>query len=213
MLWEATRSIALVTAALAGITLFHPAACMANTAPPDQPSSPIPLSFDSELIQIFVEADSVCIVGTYYLTCRRGGKRPIRLHYPYPSDDRLGGARTLYLETRILGESWQPARYLELGDRNGAVWRIPPLDPGVEITVRTAYRQARHDNYANYIVTTTSTWNRPLQHVRFEIHLPPGTEPSYFSFPFELYEDGDQKFYVYEADGFLPDRDIVVEWE
>lgn len=213
MLRGVARSVALATVALVGITLFHPAACMANTVPPGQTPSPFPLSFDSELIQLFIEADSVRVVGTYYLTCRHGGGRPIRLHYPYPRDHRLGGARTLYLETQIPGESWQPARYLELADHSGASWWLPPLDPGAEITVRTAYRQARYENYAQYIVTTTSAWGRPLQRARFEIHLTPGAEPSHFSFPFELCEDGDQLYYVFEADSFQPNRDIVVEWE
>ena len=93
MLRGGARSVALATVALVCITLFHPAACMANTVPPGQTPSPIPLSFDSELIQLFIEADSVRVVGTYNMTCRQGRGRPIRLGYPYKRADLSTGIR------------------------------------------------------------------------------------------------------------------------
>jgi hypothetical protein len=78
--------------------------------------------------------------------------------------------------------------------------------------VHTIYRQALRGSYARYIVTTTKVWNEPLQHARFEIHLPPGAEPMRFSYPFVRQTDERGDYYLYETNDFWPDEDIVVEW-
>jgi hypothetical protein len=75
------------------------------------------------------------------------------------------------------------------------------------------YRQAIREKYARYIVTTTRAWQQPLRHARFEIRLPEGAEPTEFSFPFAPSRDSTGVVYVWEADAFYPDRDIVVRWK
>jgi hypothetical protein len=171
----------------------------------------LPLQFDSEIVRLFVEEDSLEVEGIYHFLCRSRRDAIVTLVYPYPVDSLLGGARSTLLECRAPGGPWQPMEFKELPQRPGVRWGIP-LGLGDTLEVRTVYRQALLSTYARYILTTTKSWGRPLKHARFEIHLPDGAEPLRFSYPFECQEVLGESLYLYEVENFMPERDIIVEW-
>jgi hypothetical protein len=184
------------------------------TAGADEPSRarPTPLRFESEIVRLLVNADSLTVEGIYVLSCDPDRTGFTTLLYPYPDDPRLGGARTLELACRVRPDPvWQPAAYRELPHNLGAHWRLP-LAPGDTLEVRTVYRQALHEAYARYIVTTVHGWRHPLRRARFEIMLPPDAEPTEFSFPFAPCDSLGPSVYCYEATDFRPDKDIEVRW-
>ncbi len=171
-----------------------------------------PLQFDSEVVRLFVEGDTLRVEG-YYKFLRRESSSPVAaLLYPYPADSSLGAAQTLSLEGRAPGSKWRPLEFTELPGSAGARWRVP-LDLGDTVEVRTVYRQEMRAHTARYIVTTTSVWKRPLREARFEIHLPQGATPTRFTYPFVRQESATGTFYEYEARDFAPAVDIVVEYE
>ncbi|MGD8396753.1 MAG: hypothetical protein PVF43_14885 [Candidatus Eiseniibacteriota bacterium] len=181
----------------------------------------LPVRFDSEIVRLVIEPDTVEVTGHYWLVCDPDFRHDVRLFYPYPEDSLLGGAHTLSLAWRTPGEPWREARFQEADgmpavpgttSRRGARWQLPPA-PGDTLEVRTVYRQALRSTYARYIVTTTRAWQRPLTRARFEIELPPGATPVRFSFPFRWHDAGDGGYYLFETTRFMPDEDIVVEWE
>ena len=172
----------------------------------------IPLRFDSEVIRLFVGNDTLRVEGTYRLICRPDAPPAISLLYPYPADSLLGVAETELLECRIPGGPWQSLDYEEYPRLPAARWRIP-LGLGDTLEVHTIYTQVLLTRYARYIVTSTQAWGRPLRHARFEIHLPADVTPVRFSFPFERQETNGHIYYLYEAENFLPDTDIIVHWE
>jgi hypothetical protein len=172
----------------------------------------IPLRFDSEVIKLFVGSDTLRVEGTYRLICRSDAPPRISLLYPYPADSLLGTAATVLLECRVPGGPWQSLEYEELPRLPAARWRIP-MDWGETVEVHTIYTQVLLSRYARYIVTTTQAWGRPLRHARFEIYLPENATPVHFSFPFERLESDGHVFYLYEAEEFSPDTDIIVRWE
>ena len=172
----------------------------------------LPVQFDSEIVRIFVEEDSLRIDGLYRLVCRDTSSIIPPLFYPDPADSLLGDARTLLLEARCAGEEWQSLPLIEHPQRPGVRWRFPQVGCD-SVDVHTVYRQARWANYGRYIVTTTQAWGRPLRHARFEVYLPAGARPVDFSFPFRRQEASNAVYYLFEADDFLPDRDIRFTWE
>lgn len=177
-----------------------------------QTARPTALRFESEIVLLHVAVDSLTVDGFYVMTCAPDRTGHATLVYPYPDDPRLGGARSLSLSCRVRPDTtWQAAEFRELPNNLGAHWRLP-LAPGDTIEVHTVYRQALHEDFACYIVTTVSGWEHPLRHARFEIELPPGTEPVAFSFPFEQCGDGSGNRWCYEAVDFRPDRDLEVRW-
>jgi hypothetical protein len=171
----------------------------------------LPLQFDSELIRLYIVADSLEVDGIYRFLCSSQEPPEMTLFYPYPQDSLLGGARMLHLEARAARGSWQPARFAETPLAHGGRWWVP-MDLGDSLEVRCIYRQALRTQYARYIVTTTRYWQRPLSHARFEIYLPKGAVPTHFSFPFQAQHEGGVQYYVYEAEQFMPTEDIIVEW-
>jgi hypothetical protein len=202
----------LVTALAAIGLLLGAAGAIAAAAPP---GVLLPLRFDSEVVRLFIEPDSVRIEGLYRFACAREAGAPLALFYPYPSDSLMGGARTLSLESRAPGEAWEPLRFEELPAGRGVRWWVPACRAET-LDVHTEYRQARRATHAVYIVTTTRMWGRPLRRARFEIFLPVriAGEPR-FSYPFQPLAPRTPEGwagYVYEATDFLPEREITVDW-
>lgn len=174
-----------------------------------QGARPSPLRFESEIVRLFVTADSLTVDGFYVMSCAPDREGFATLLYPYPRDSRLGDAQSLELAVRVRPDTtWQAAAFRELPDNRGAHWRLP-LAPGDTLEVHTVYRQTLHENFARYIVTTVSGWTHPLRHARFEITLPEAVGSPGFSFPFE--RCGENRW-CYEAVEFRPDRDIDVWW-
>jgi hypothetical protein len=170
-----------------------------------------PVRFLSEVVRLVVGVDSLTVEGTYRLLCRAGGPRGVPILYPYPSDDMMGGARTVILEGRSPAGPWRSLAFREVPGGLGAVWTIP-MDLADTLEVRTVYRQALDTMYARYIVTTTRSWGQPLERARFEIFLPRGARAESFSFPFTPGDCRGRPCYIYETTRFMPDRDIEVRW-
>lgn len=176
-------------------------------------------TFVSEDVVITVEPDSLRVEGRYILELG-DGTATTTLFYPFPHDADLGGALPVTLERRSLEQPGSPAR--APGIWTPAPWRLPPngsgmfwlLDaaPGARLEVRCVYRQARHADYARYIVTTVHNWGRPLVRATFAVALPATADAPEFSFPFAPGECDGRPCWKYAADDFLPDRDIVVRW-
>jgi hypothetical protein len=172
----------------------------------------LPAMFVAEHVALRVVPDSLQVDGVYVFVCRQDtASVPWRLLYPYPQDPLLGDARTVQLAYRLGAQPWQDLSWRELPGGRGALWSLP-LAAGDTLRVRTMYRQALRTTYARYIVTTTAAWGQPLQSARFTIHLPPGTVPEEFSFPFEPCGQDEPAAWCFEATDFLPDRDVTVRW-
>lgn len=170
-----------------------------------------PLRFDSEIIRLNILGDSLEVDGTYFFACQVPGDQPIALFYPFPKDSLLGGARMVDGRMRIGDGPWETLRFQEIPGRDGVRWWAPAC-PGDTIVMQGRYRQGLREKYARYIVTTTRAWRQPLRRARFEIRLPPGTEPVEFSFPFQETRDAAGVVYVWETESFYPDRDVTVRW-
>ena len=149
--------------------------------------------------------------GHYFLQGAGDRERVVLLSYPYPADERLGGAHTEFLRARTT-EDWIPLSFAERPAGDGARWWVP-VSPGQALEVHTVYHQQRLADYAHYIVTTTKQWRRPLARARFEVYLPDGAQPRSWSYPFVPGQGAQGACWIYEATDFWPDRDITVSWE
>jgi hypothetical protein len=176
-------------------------------------ASAVPVTFDSEVIKLFIEEDTLVVDGTYQLLCRPSDLEAMPLIYPFPKDSLLGEARMVLLEGRSPGGRWHPIPFEELPSYISAVRWLVPMDLGDTLQVRAVYHQALHDHYARYITTSTRAWGRPLRQARFEIYLPEHVSPIDFSFPFRADPVDGRNRFVYEVQDFLPDRDVIVRWK
>lgn len=194
---------------MSGLPLLAGLALLAAAGNEEEPPR-FPLQFESEIVRLSVEAESLRVEGLYVFRCSGSPLPAVSLLFPYPSDDLVGGARTLRLEVRAPGEPWRPLDFRELPQ--AALWRVP-LDLGDRVEIRTVYRQELVARYARYVVTTARAWGVPLRRARFEVRLPEAAVAPRFSLPFERREEGGETFWLYESAPFAPDRDVIVEWD
>jgi len=177
------------------------------------PSQSWPLEFESEVVKLYVEEDSVRVEGIYRMICHPSLAGAVPLYYPFPEDSLLGGTRMVKLLMRIPGSPWQPLNYQGV-PASGGVRFLVPLKINDAIDIYAIYRQEIRGNYARYIVESTQAWQQPLKSARFEIYLPDGAEPVSFSYPFKKKKSDEEGiFYLYETKDFMPGEDIKVTWE
>jgi hypothetical protein len=209
-----------IPAVVAALVAVLVAVLGAVTAVSAQGRHSAPVMFDSEIIRLYVERDTLEVEGIYLLLCNPESIPEVTLFYPYPARDYLGEAHTVLLEARPPGGQWRTLRFVEhpvprslpTGEMSGGARWWVPLTMGDSLEVRTVYRQAVRGDCATYIVRTTRAWGRPLENARFEIHLAQGLSPVSFSFPFRNVATPQGTYYLYEASNFSPDSDIDVCW-
>jgi hypothetical protein len=187
--------------------------CLLLAAPVEALSARFPLLFDSEVVRLSVQRDSLEVDATYsFVVIEHGLVRPISMLNPYPADSLLGKARTTSLSARDGGADWRLLPIVEDEHNQYAHWTVPPPLSDT-LVIHTIYRQKLRTDYARYILTSTQNWERPLSRARFEITLPAGATDAVFSFPFVQEKRGEQEVWVYEATKFLPKKDIIVRWK
>ncbi|MCK4412784.1 MAG: hypothetical protein KAY32_04505 [Candidatus Eisenbacteria sp.] len=206
----AVSRIALVLLLGLSLAILWIAALPALPETPGAQAAGPQAQFHSEVIRLLVQPGRLTVNALYrFVAPEEARVRPMLLFFPYPQDSLLGQAEMAMLEVAPPDGNWHPAGFTESPDGRGARWRIPlPADTTL---VRAVYHQALYAEYARYIVTTTSVWDRPLVHARFEIFLPESARAPEFSFPFQAPDEPGAP-YVYEEENFLPDRDITVTW-
>lgn len=186
-----------------------PAVPGVSSAPQAQ-SAAQQIRFHSETIRLVVEPGRLAVNGHYRFVAPESAREdPLLLFFPYPQDSLLGAAEMALLQVAGPDGEWRSAAFTEDPDGRGARWRLPLVADTT--LIRAIYHQALRGPYARYIATTTTVWRHPLEHVRFEVFLPESARAPEFSYPFEDPEKPGAP-YVYEAEDFLPERDISVRW-
>jgi hypothetical protein len=196
---------------LAALFLLAPSPATGGDDTPGAPPSWFPLRFHSEIIKLSVEGDSLTVEGLYRFVSLPTSLEYTGLFYPYPADSLMGQAHMVAVQARDPIQGWIDLVYKEAEIPPGSDWKVP-LGVADTLEIRAVYRQHLHARHARYIVTSTKAWQQPLRWARFEIRLPEGAKSQRFSFPFELRTAEDDVYYYFEAEEFLPDRDIIVEW-
>jgi len=204
-------------ASLAGIVRLFPlillvsAGGCAGCGSGEHGSNMVPvLRFDRETVVLRIAPGVVEVDGRYEFLSAGTGPDSVSLFYPYPRDSLLGPAETRVVEGGCDRGPVRPMPFVEHPPA-GVGWRVP-LSGCKRLTIHTIYRQRLETTYARYIVTTTAAWGRPLRRARFEIHLPPGTVPEQFSFPFKKDSRAGGNTWTYETTDFMPATDVVVRW-
>lgn len=127
--------------------------------------------------------------------------------YPFPQDEDLGeiisiNATTLYPDMKIqtLVDFNQKAARFRL--------KILPNDTAI---VHVIYQQAIFHQKAEYILTSTKAWNRPLENARFTLSIPIDHKIDSLSYNADsILFNGTQLRYKFYFEDFMPDRNFCV---
>lgn len=161
-----------------------------------------PLRFVREHIEIELDGTSILVDGDY--TFRSITDQPARalLLYPFP----LGPGMRPPTQIEVDGAAYA------VGAR-GLVLEMAGDVPGGESVVHIHYRQRVAGTRAQYILTTTRSWDRPLEQADIRIRFPAAWRTLRVSYPGDEIEAAHGlRQYVIRQTGFWPDHDLQLRW-
>ncbi len=165
------------------------------------------LQFDKEKIRIEISETEYTLTGDYYfrnptaLLCQQ------QLFYPVVVDSNLPFPH--FFEVTDLLEK-QSVGFTKT--ERGILFPIEVPAYGEKV-FQVKYKQQAFKPRLEYILTTTSHWNKPLRSADFLISLPEDFELVKCSYHYNKVPDkGNSLFYLIHQDNFDPDKNLVIEW-
>ncbi|MFA6598633.1 MAG: hypothetical protein WCS69_12990 [Ignavibacteriaceae bacterium] len=84
------------------------------------------------------------------------------------------------------------------------------INAGDTAICRIKYRQKMLDNTAKYILLSTKTWNKPLEHAVYKLIVKQDFVIKKFSYPPDkVYRINDEKIFYWERKNFTPQYDML----
>jgi len=165
------------------------------------------LSFYKENITMKIEGDYFYVTGIYYL--QYSGQEMSTLVYPYPIDAQYGEVDSVKIYDLSSNEYIEPV----YNKKSGTVFIIQGNSTG-GIILQISYRQKLLANKAEYILTSTITWGKPLDKADYQLIIPKDYMIVNFSIPpDESIINEKEKVYYWSKEYYMPDRNMVFEFE
>jgi hypothetical protein len=161
--------------------------------------------FEREHVRLFVSAKSLRVEGLYTFANAAPSECRQVLFYPFPVDSLH--PREDYVLVRVHGQVI-PTTSRE----NGVVFGIRVPANGT-LPVEVVYEQTCLDGTGCYILTSTATWEAPLEHASFEVHVPDSIVLDSMTYEADrVSRRGSVRVYEFARDDFMPDEDLCLRW-
>lgn len=170
------------------------------------------VDFIYEKITLEIKPAELRVTGLYRFQNRFPFDITLPMLYPFPVDEYQDFPHTIDAKSiTVHGE-----RTLNLGFRRlaNAIRLDLPMRRKSSAEMKVTYSQRLTGSRARYILTTTKAWGKPIESADYEIILPAELRLDFISLPFDRTDTIAGKRYYYSHKGdFMPDRDLIVEWE
>jgi hypothetical protein len=204
----------LFSFALSILLLLFPPLQSTTTVKPSIEPEPLGIGVDFvyEKIILEIEPPELTVTGLYRFQNRFPFGITLPMLYPFPVDEYQDFPHKISAKSITAGGR-QPLEF---------DWR--PNDNAIRLNVtaggessaemEVAYSQRLKGNQARYILTTTKAWGKPLKSADYELILPEHLEIRSISFPFDRAENiaGKRVYFLYK-ENFMPEMDLIVEWD
>ena len=162
------------------------------------------LEFYREDIVFDIHGDSAYVDALYYF-CNVGDKDiRLSLFYPFPE-----GTRSLIDSIRtedVVSQSVIPHR-----DGNSGIFFEISVRPYAQSAYRVFYRQKLEDRHFKYILTSTSTWRRPLDFANYRFQIPQEDSVHCLSIqPDTTFIEDHSRLFLWHRKDFMPEKDFEV---
>ncbi len=163
--------------------------------------------FFKEYIYLDINGTNLNLTGDYYFRNNTESEMTnIVLYYPFPIEHQYEYPVEITCQMKN-----KPLDIEYLYD--GILFTIPSIRSLESVCVNIFYKQPLLYNRAIYILTTTETWERPLDYGYYQIDVVKSLGTVNISYDVELKEEtADKNVYFFEELNFMPDKDIVVSW-
>jgi len=169
-------------------------------------SAQIP-DFYKEYITIEIHDGSIEINGVYQLRNTEGFPQKINLFYPFPIGSMYGEASGVYaFETA----NDSTVNKLTRTGKKGSMIALE-IPAKSEKTIYIGYVQKLFGNKAEYILTTTKKWGKPLESSQIELIVPLDFEVDSISYQAAdtMISEGKLHYFVHKIN-FMPEKNFVV---
>lgn len=164
------------------------------------------LEFIREYISFTIQDSFFCLNGVYYI-CNVTDK-PVNniLYYPFPTDSLYGVVDSVLIYNLTDSIPVEIIRRKE----NGLSFKVN-LEPFKVGKYKIFYRQKLYGNKAEYILTTTKYWGKPLQKANFQLEIPNHIKIDSLSYePDSIYVNKDISSYFWQKINFMPNRNFII---
>lgn len=166
--------------------------------------------FLSEEITFTVNPEGVVHVSADYVFHNpRKGKYNQPIIYPFPGDSDLQAPQNPVVQ--VVSETGREPLKVALEDHQ---WKFNlPLEAQTINILHVEYDQVATAERFTYILTSTKSWEQPLQSALFVIRLPEGCKLSSSSYECqpETASSGGYAYTIYRSN-FLPEKDLEFSW-
>lgn len=167
-----------------------------------------PIEFFREDITFTIQDSLFCVEGVYHF--RNVTEKPVTsvLFYPFPADSLYGGVDS------VLIYNLTDSIPVELRRRGNGVSFQVSLEPFRVGKYKIFYRQKLYGNKAEYILTTTKYWEKPLQVANFQLEIPNHIKIDSLSYePDSVYVNKGKSKYFWQMNNFMPDKNFIILFE
>jgi len=166
------------------------------------------LTFKAEKINFRLERDCFYVGGTYYFENQTSEEINRLLFYPFPMDSTYATPDSLFAVNLTDNRS-----VICSATEKGFSFTVNIETAGVD-SIRLGYRQLIKGSKAEYILTSTASWKRPLEKAEYTLTIPAGLKIQNFSYlPDRMETKGEELIFFWEKTNFMPDQNFVVEFE
>lgn len=164
------------------------------------------LEFIREDLSFTIQDSFFNVDGIYYI-CNVTDK-PVNniLYYPFPTDSLYGIVDSVLIYN--LTDSI-PAEIIRRKE-NGVSFKVS-LEPFRVGKYKIFYRQKLYGNKAEYILTTTKYWGKPLQKANFQLEIPNHIKIDSLSYePDSIYVNKGISKYFWQKNNFMPNKNFII---
>jgi len=163
--------------------------------------------FAGEKIEITIHDNYCSVKGTY--TFRNNHSESIKrmLFYPFPIDS------TLLFPDSIKISNVKKNKNISFVDAKTGIYFPIDVPAGKTVVYQVFYTQQTCTNKFEYILTSTQSWNRPLDFAEFIIKIPVELELKLLSYKSDSMEKVNHfNVYKFHKEKFMPTKNLLVEW-
>lgn len=164
------------------------------------------LGFTEEDLSFSIEDSVFSVSGVYYFSSDKDMEVPI--FYPFPEDTAMGEAYDIYIYDI---ENNKLISFKMREDKCGCIFVLNTNECN---SVYISYKQNLFENYARYILLSTSSWGQALQRVEYKLKIPNDIVVTYFSIkPDNEINLDSGKIYFWQKENFMPHCDLIFKYK
>lgn len=165
--------------------------------------------FFREYITVELSNEYVEINGVYDLRNNSGNPQNINLFYPFPIDSMYNEVSNVYAFETTKDSTLN--RLMKI-NKKGAMVKLE-IDARSVKTLYIGYQQKLNGHKAEYILTTTKNWGKPLESSQIELIVPNNIKVESISYQAKdtLVSDDKTHYFIHELN-FMPVKNFIVNF-